>query len=132
MLSNMKKAFRWGRQAGKAGRILQKTYDLPVEDTFTLSRLERIAREFADLGYDEHAVAVHFLGYVVRDFDSSNEHHKEKAIKFISRAKGAYSRGLLTDDGPLNHLFDNFKNVFDIDVDNIQAAKLDISQGPLL
>lgn len=116
------KGLRWGRNAGKAVQVLLKTYDLAVQDESTLNRIQMVAQNFDELGYNEHDVAVQFLSLLINGSDSSNEKQKQLAIKYISRAKGAYKRGLLTTDSPLERLIDKGKEKFNIDADNIPAA----------
>lgn len=116
------KGLRWGKSAGKAVQVLLKTYDLAVEDESTLNRIQMVAQNFDELGYNEHDVALQFLVLLVNGSDSSNDRQKQLAIKYISRAKGAYKRGLLTTELPLERLIDKAKEKFNINVDNIPAA----------
>lgn len=122
MISDLFKAIRWGKHAGKSVNILLKTYDVVVQDEFNIQRLQNIALDFDDCGYDEHSVAVHYLSLLVGNFDPSNEDQKRLAIKYISRAKGAYNRGILKDRFPLEVLSEEAMRVFGLDETTIDAA----------
>ena len=110
-----------GRKAGKAIHVLVKTYDLIITgDKEHTERILEMSHLFGD-AYNEHDLACYFLSEFCRKFDPSNERQIQLTKKYVTRAKGAYNRGLIENESAFISLSVSVNSHFGIEIEDIPA-----------
>lgn len=98
------------------GNILQKYYQLSVNDDWSSQTLNRYLRVgYADL-YDEHTLAILFLADFVSDYvDPNNPKAKNEVQKYLKVSSEALKQGIVMDSEPLQKLRSVARQIYKLD-----------------
>jgi hypothetical protein len=99
--------------------VLNKLYLL----TFTTSKYPSEIQKFDQAGdkFNEHEIAIIFLASYSSHIKRDHPQAEIEVKKYISRAKGAYDRGLARDPMPREYLFSVVSERFGIDPNAVPA-----------
>lgn len=100
--------------------ILNKLYLLTFSSTKYTSQIEKFVKEMGDK-FNEHEIAIVFLASYSSHIKVDHPQAEIEVKKYISRAKGAYDRGLAHDPMPKEYLFSVASERFGIDPGAIEA-----------
>lgn len=100
--------------------ILNKLYLLTFSSTKYTSQIEKFVHEMGDK-FNEHEIAIIFLASYSSHIKTDHPRAEIEVKKYISRAKGAYDRGLARDPMPKEYLFSVASERFGIDPVAIEA-----------
>ena len=101
--------------------ILNKLYLLTFTSTKYTSQIEKFVKEMGGK-FNEHEIAIIFLASYSSHIKLDHPQAQIEVKKYISRAKGAYDRGLAQDPMPKEYLFSVASERFGIDPGAIEAV----------